>query len=111
MANSNGQPEATKEPSKLDVLHDQWKKSGAKVAPDSVNKKLVDTYLKAAKTKDEAEEALAAAVKAQSMAVEAIILANGKKHFKIRGRTQIPMSRGDTVFFRGESTGEVQDLG
>jgi hypothetical protein len=106
---SNGS--APKEKTLLDKLHDQWKAAGGNPAPDAVNKKLVENYKKTTKAKEEAEQALKKAAKAQSDAAAAIIVNNGKKHFKIGGKTHIPMSRGDTVFFRGEGSGEVQDLG
>lgn len=111
MSTENGTNGQVKEKSLLDKLDDQWKASGGKSAPEAINKKLVQKYKETSKAKEAAEEALAAAVKAQSDAVQAIILANGKKHFKIGGKTHIPMSRGNTVFFRGEGSGEVQDLG
>ena len=96
---------------RVDELHALFLKNGGKAPPAVQNKKLVDEYLKAKKAKAAAKAMVEKAQKEESLAVEAIILANGKGRLKIAGAVCIPMTKGDTVFFRGEGSGEVKEIG
>lgn len=104
----NGQASKT---NRVEELHQLFLKNGGKPPPAVQNKKLVDDYLKAKKAKASAKAMVEKAQREESAAVEAIILANGKGRLKIAGQVCIPMTKGDTVFFRGEGTGEVKDIG
>ena len=96
---------------KVEDLHALFLKNGGKPPPAVQNQKLVADYLKAKKAKAAAKKAVEEAQAAESKAVEAIILANGKGRLKIGGAACIPMTKGDTVFFRGEGSGEVKEIG
>lgn len=112
MSKENGVAvDETKGPNKVEELHKAWVQNGSKAALPAVNKKLVGEYLAAKKAKEAAQAALRKAQASESAAVEAIILNNGKGRLRIGGEICIPMSRGGTVFFRGEGTGEVRDIG
>jgi len=112
MAQNEANGTATpKGPSLVDQLHEEWKKQGAKPPTSALNKKLVADYTAAKKVKEKARAELDKAQAAESAAVKAIILANGKGKLRIGGEVCLPMTRGDTVFFRGEGKGEVKDIG
>lgn len=100
-----------KEPSIVDQLHETWKKNGGKPPAAAVNKKLVAEYLAARKTKEKAKAEYEKCQAAESETVKAIILANGKGKMRINGEVCLPMTRSNTVFFRGEGKGEVRDIG
>jgi oligoendopeptidase F len=109
--NTNGQSTENKGPNMVQQLHEQWEKNGSKQPPEAVVKALVKTYKEAQKARDAAEEAFNAAKHKESQAVQAIILNCGKGRVKIGGKVLIPMSKGDSVYFRSEGGGEVRDLG
>jgi len=112
MTETNGQNgQETKGPNRVKELHDQFVKNGGKVPPDAEVKRLVANYKKAHSARVAAQTAFEAAKKAESETVEAIILAVGKGRIKIAGKVLIPMSKGDSVYFRTEGGGEVRDLG
>lgn len=96
---------------RVEELHALFIKNGGKAPPAVQNKKLVEEYLEAKREKAKAKAMVEKAQKRESAAVEAIILANGKGRLKIGGQVCIPMTKGETVFFRGEGTGEVKDIG
>ena len=100
-----------KAPSLVDQLHEEWKKQGGKPPTSALNKKLVGEYAAAKKTKEKAKSEYERCQAAESEAVKAIILANGKGKLRIGGEICLPMTRGNTVFFRGEGKGEVKDIG
>ena len=102
-------PKGPKNP-KLEALHKQYLANGGKPPAAKEAKKLIDAFLKAEKAKHDAEAAVEAAKLAEYAAVEAIILNFGKSRKRIGGEMRIPMEKGDTVFFRGEGKGEIQDL-
>lgn len=109
---TNGQAAAAVEaPNMVKQLHDQWLKSGGKQPAEAITKSLVKTFKEAKKARDTAEEAFIAAKHKESQAVQAIILNCGKGRVKIGGTVLIPMSKGDSVYFRSEGGGEVRDLG
>lgn len=113
--NGNGTTEtnttATKEPSIIDKLHDEWKSAGSKAPSASQSKDDVKAYLNAKKAKEAAKAAYERAQKAESDTVSTLIRHHGKGKMKIAGEVLLPMTRGTTVFLRGEGTGEVKDLG
>lgn len=109
--NGNGTVDETKGPNMVQQLHEQWEKNGGKQPAEVITKGLVKAYKEAQKARDAAEDAFLAAKHKESQAVQAIILACGKGRVKIGGRVLIPMSKGDSVYFRSEGGGEVRDLG
>ena len=109
--NETAATDETKGPSIVDQLHEEWKKNGAKPPSSVQNKKLVADYVASMKAKDAAKAAYEKAQAATTEAVKAIILANGKGKLRIAGEVCLPMTRGVTVFFRGEGKGEVRDIG
>jgi len=109
--NTNGQSDETKGPNMVQQLHEQWEKNGGKQPAEAIVKALVKTYKEAQKARDAAEDAFTAAKHKESQAVQAIILNCGKGRVKIAGKVLIPMSKGDSVYFRSEGGGEVRDLG
>lgn len=112
MANQNPPVNGTDvKVNRVDELHALFLKNGGKAPPAVQNKKLVDDYTKAKKAKAAAKKAVEVAQAEESRCVEAIILANGKGRLKIGGAVCIPMTKGDTVFFRGEGSGEVKEIG
>lgn len=115
MAKTNNETAATttttETPSLVEQLHQEWLKAGGKPPSTAKNKELVADYLKAKKAKEAAKAAYEKAQAAESETVKAIILANGKGKLRIAGEVCLPMTRGNTVFFRGEGKGEVRDIG
>lgn len=101
----------TKAPSVVDQLHEEWKRQGGKPPTSALNKKLVADYTAAKKMKEKARAEFDKCQAAECETVKAIILANGKGKLRIGGEVCLPMTRGNTVFFRGEGKGEVKDIG
>ncbi len=109
MTTENGTNGESK-PNIIAELHQQWIANGKKKAPEATMAKLVKAYKDASKARDAAEEAFEAAKRAESAAVKAIVLNRGKGRVEIGGRTLTPMSKGESVYFRPESTGVVEKL-
>jgi len=117
MSTKNGTATEETKPSKIQELHAAWVKNGAKDPSEAISKKLVGEYKAALKAKTAAEKALEKARHDLSLSVENLILNHGKGRLRIGGEVCIPMGRLnkvtgiETLFFRGEGTGEVKDLG
>jgi hypothetical protein len=101
----------TKAPALLSLLHEQWEKGGKKKPSTKEEDALLKAWKDAGKVRDAAEAAFRASVKAESDACAAIVKARGKGRLRIAGVTYVPMSRGETVYFRTEGGGEVESFG
>lgn len=94
----------TVDTSLLKDLHAQWEKGGKKVVDKKQATALMAAWKKASDAREESEQAFAAAQRAESDAVKAIVLARGSAKLKLGdGTVLVPMSRGATVYFRKES--------
>lgn len=113
MASKNGSNGTEdKGPSKLELLHEEWKRNGSKVPSKAQAKDAVARWKATQAAKAKAEEALAEAHKADAAAAEALVLLCGsKKNLTIDGTDYVPMSRGDRVFLRRVGAQESVDLG
>jgi methionine synthase I (cobalamin-dependent) len=109
MTTENGTNGESK-PNIIAELHQAWVDAGKKKPNDATMAKLVKAYKEASKARETAEQAYVAAKSAESAAVKAIVLNRGKGRVSIGGRTLTPMSKGESVYFRPESTGVVEKL-
>jgi hypothetical protein len=103
--------ETSEETTLVNQLHNKWVEAGSKPASPAEAKRLIAAYNAAAKALTAAEEAHAAAQKAVGRAVTDIVLARGKGSFLIAGVKHTPMSKGQTVYFRVESSKELDSFG
>lgn len=112
MASSNGSTDTDKGPTKLERLHDEWKRNGSKDPTKAQGKELLARWKGTQAAKARAEEAVEAAHKADSEAAEAIVKAYGaKRNLTIDGVPHVPMSRGERVYLRRAGAQDSVDLG
>lgn len=107
----NGTTSPAAKMSRLEELNGEFQ--AQKTAPTKKEQaELVATWKRAVAAQKKAEEALQAAQHTVSQAAADVIRrCSGKKNVKFDGETWVPMSRGDTVFFRRLGSQEVVDLG
>lgn len=107
--NSETNGTVTKSKSLLDKLHDEWVTAGSKKPDAKTRDRLLAEHKAATKKRQAAEEAFEAARQAEVDTVAAIVRARGKGRFKTPdGATYVAMSRGDTVYLRLESGGDIE---
>lgn len=110
MTQSNGTTEPAKEPSYIDRLDKEFQAKGGKTDPKTV-KSALSNWETARAAKVAAQEALDKAMQAESDASVAVIRLVGKKQFRYKGSDYIPMSKGERVWIRPQTSGEVRELG
>ena len=110
MTTENGNE--TKGPTLLDRLCEQFRRSGGKPPGKQEQKRLLEQWKAARKTREQADAALVRAKEAESAAAASIISqCSGKSRITVDGVTWVPMSRGETAFFRREGSAGTIELG
>ena len=115
MSNAINTPAATPAtpatPQLLAVLHAAWEADGKKAPNAKEAQTLVKAWEAASVARDKAEKVFTDAQKAESQACAAIVRARGKGRIKIGDATYIPMSRGETCYFRKEGGEPIPAFG